>query len=116
VNLFECTIRVLGGLLSAHALTGDALYKDKATDLGDRLMYAFGSPSKVPRPRHPAPTCCVQSSRPTTLRFLMTHTRQCGTHASLSLSSKPDKPHMPASILLHPLALFTLLGPPLLDS
>jgi hypothetical protein len=48
VNLFECTIRVLGGLLSAHALTGDALYKDKATDLGDRLMYAFGSPSKVP--------------------------------------------------------------------
>ena len=30
VNLFEITIRVLGGLLSAYALTGDTLYKHKA--------------------------------------------------------------------------------------
>lgn len=47
VNLFECTIRVLGGLLSTYALTGDELYKRKAVDLGDRLMHAFDSPSKV---------------------------------------------------------------------
>ena len=47
VNLFECTIRVLGGLLSTHALTKDPLFKTKAIDLGDRLMYAFKSPSKV---------------------------------------------------------------------
>ena len=30
VNLFETTIRVLGGLLSTHHLTGDSLFLDKA--------------------------------------------------------------------------------------
>lgn len=30
VNLFETTIRVLGGLLSTYHLTGDALFLDKA--------------------------------------------------------------------------------------
>lgn len=30
VNLFEITIRVLGGLLSAYHLTGDDLFKEKA--------------------------------------------------------------------------------------
>eukprot|EP00055_Hartaetosiga_balthica_P007031 m.23646 g.23646 ORF g.23646 m.23646 type:complete len:582 (-) comp5568_c0_seq2:85-1830(-) len=48
VNLFECTIRVLGGLLSAYALTGDSMYKDKASDLGERLEYAFNDNSGVP--------------------------------------------------------------------
>ena len=45
VNLFECTIRVLGGLLSTYALTGDELFKTKAVDLGDRLMYGFNQGS-----------------------------------------------------------------------
>ena len=36
VNLFETTIRVLGGLLSAYHLSGDKLFLDKATELGDR--------------------------------------------------------------------------------
>lgn len=30
VNLFESTIRILGGLLSAYHLTGDALFLQKA--------------------------------------------------------------------------------------
>ena len=30
VNLFECTIRVLGGLLSAYHLSGDDLFLQKA--------------------------------------------------------------------------------------
>lgn len=30
VNLFETTIRVLGGLLSTYHLTGDELFLDKA--------------------------------------------------------------------------------------
>ena len=41
VNLFEVTIRVLGGLLSAYYLTQDAVFLDRATDLGDRLMGGF---------------------------------------------------------------------------
>ena len=34
VNLFECTIRELGGLLSAYTLTKDQLFLDKANDIG----------------------------------------------------------------------------------
>eukprot|EP00040_Diaphanoeca_grandis_P019645 m.103913 g.103913 ORF g.103913 m.103913 type:complete len:653 (+) comp27528_c0_seq1:133-2091(+) len=48
VNLFECTIRVLGGLLSAYTLSGEKVFLEKAVDLGDRLMYAFNQKSGVP--------------------------------------------------------------------
>ncbi|XP_068454994.1 mannosidase, alpha, class 1B, member 1b isoform X2 [Clinocottus analis] len=47
VNLFESTIRILGGLLSTYHLTGDALFLDRA-DIGSRLMPAFNTPSKIP--------------------------------------------------------------------
>ncbi|XP_069915555.1 endoplasmic reticulum mannosyl-oligosaccharide 1,2-alpha-mannosidase isoform X2 [Oryctolagus cuniculus] len=48
VNLFESTIRVLGGLLSAYHLSGDGLFLRKAEDFGHRLLPAFRTPSKVP--------------------------------------------------------------------
>ncbi|XP_030581445.1 mannosidase, alpha, class 1B, member 1b isoform X2 [Archocentrus centrarchus] len=48
VNLFETTIRILGGLLSTYHLTGDTLFLDKAKDIGSRLMPAFNTPSKIP--------------------------------------------------------------------
>ena len=60
VNTFETTIRMLGGLLSAHYLQDtlpglkpkgtheEDLFLEKATDLADRLMGAFDSPSGVP--------------------------------------------------------------------
>ncbi|XP_070706993.1 endoplasmic reticulum mannosyl-oligosaccharide 1,2-alpha-mannosidase [Pempheris klunzingeri] len=48
VNLFETTIRILGGLLSTYHLTGDPLFQEKAKDLGSRLMPAFKTPSKIP--------------------------------------------------------------------
>ncbi|KAK3586722.1 hypothetical protein CHS0354_017519 [Potamilus streckersoni] len=48
VNLFEITIRIMGGLLSAYHLTGDDLFRNKARDLGDRLLPCFKSPSQVP--------------------------------------------------------------------
>ncbi|KAG7318234.1 hypothetical protein KOW79_017989 [Hemibagrus wyckioides] len=48
VNLFESTIRILGGLLSSYHLTGDALFLEKAKDIGSRLMPAFNTPSKIP--------------------------------------------------------------------
>ncbi|XP_038124163.1 endoplasmic reticulum mannosyl-oligosaccharide 1,2-alpha-mannosidase [Cyprinodon tularosa] len=48
VNLFETTIRILGGLLSCYHLTGDQLFLDKAKDIGSRLMPAFKTPSKIP--------------------------------------------------------------------
>lgn len=49
VNLFEVTIRVLGGLLSAYHLSGNPLFLDKSVDLGERLLPCFTrSPSPVP--------------------------------------------------------------------
>ncbi|XP_022161998.1 endoplasmic reticulum mannosyl-oligosaccharide 1,2-alpha-mannosidase [Myzus persicae] len=49
VNLFETTIRVLGGFLSAYHLSGDSLFLDKALDIGSRLMPCFTkSPSPIP--------------------------------------------------------------------
>lgn len=57
VNTFETTIRMLGGLLSAHYLSQrlpevssrrDHIYLEKATDLGDRLLSAYTSRSGIP--------------------------------------------------------------------
>ncbi|KAG2221161.1 hypothetical protein INT45_007738 [Circinella minor] len=49
VNVFETTIRVLGGLLSAYHLSGnDPVYLEKATDLGNRLLGAFQTKSGIP--------------------------------------------------------------------
>ncbi|XP_040818860.1 endoplasmic reticulum mannosyl-oligosaccharide 1,2-alpha-mannosidase [Ochotona curzoniae] len=48
VNLFESTIRILGGLLSAYHLSGDRIFLSKAEDFGRRLLPAFRTPSKIP--------------------------------------------------------------------
>ncbi|KAG5644119.1 hypothetical protein DXG03_009065 [Asterophora parasitica] len=48
-NTFETTIRVLGGLLSAYHLSGgDALYLERATDLADRMLPVFDTPTGLP--------------------------------------------------------------------
>jgi ER degradation enhancer, mannosidase alpha-like 2 len=48
VKNFEIVIRVLGGLLSAHQLTGDAKLLALADDLGHRLLPVFDSPTGMP--------------------------------------------------------------------
>lgn len=48
VNCFETTIRMLGGLISAYHLTGEAVLYDKAYDLGDRLLHCFDNSIPVP--------------------------------------------------------------------
>jgi mannosidase alpha-like ER degradation enhancer 2 len=48
VQVFEVTIRLLGGLLSAYQMDGDPRWLALATDLGDRLMPAFDSPTGMP--------------------------------------------------------------------
>lgn len=48
VNLFEVTIRVLGGLLSSYHLSGDDMFLHKAVELGNRLLPCFNSPSGIP--------------------------------------------------------------------
>jgi mannosidase alpha-like ER degradation enhancer 2 len=48
VKVFEITIRVLGGLLSAYQMTGDPRLLHLADDLGARLLPAFESPTGMP--------------------------------------------------------------------
>jgi len=48
VKNFEITIRMLGGLLSSHQLSGDKRLLRLAEDLGNRLLPAFSSPTGMP--------------------------------------------------------------------
>jgi mannosidase alpha-like ER degradation enhancer 2 len=48
VQVFEVTIRLLGGLESAYQLDGDPRFLELARDLGDRLLPAFDSPTGMP--------------------------------------------------------------------
>jgi uncharacterized protein YyaL (SSP411 family) len=48
VQLFEVSIRFLGGLISSYELDGDARFLDLAKDLGKRLLPAFNSPTGMP--------------------------------------------------------------------
>jgi hypothetical protein len=48
VKNFEITIRLLGGLLSVHQMTGDPRFLAKAEDLGTRLLPVFDSPTGMP--------------------------------------------------------------------
>ena len=43
ISMFEANIRILGGLLSAFALSGDARFVTKAFDLAQRFMFNFNS-------------------------------------------------------------------------
>ncbi|CAG8485578.1 414_t:CDS:10, partial [Diversispora eburnea] len=48
VNVFETTIRYLGGLLSAYELSKDTMFLSKANDLGLALLTAFNSTTGLP--------------------------------------------------------------------
>lgn len=90
VNLFETTIRVLGGLLSAYHLSGGQtgstttkgpkpdVYLDIAKKLADRLLIAFtSSPTPIPfsdvvlrdKSSHPAPDGLSSTSEVSTLQL-----------------------------------------------
>jgi len=49
-STFELTIRAIGGLLSAHSLSGRGVFLDKAQLLGERMLSAFATPSRLPAP------------------------------------------------------------------
>ena len=48
INVFETTIRYLGGLLSAYDLSGDSRLLDKSLELADMLYVAFDTPNRMP--------------------------------------------------------------------
>jgi len=49
ISVFETNIRALAGLLSAYDLSGEQVFLDKATELGDRLLKAFDTPTGFPQ-------------------------------------------------------------------
>ncbi|KAI6232811.1 Alpha-1,2-Mannosidase [Aphelenchoides fujianensis] len=48
LSVFETNIRFVGGFLSAHALTNDSLFVEKAREVADLLLPAFKTPTGVP--------------------------------------------------------------------
>ncbi|KAG2220958.1 hypothetical protein INT45_006491 [Circinella minor] len=48
VQVFETTIRYVGGLLSAYELSGDEMFVQKTVELVDRLLPAFDTPTGIP--------------------------------------------------------------------
>lgn len=48
INLFETTIRHLGGLLGAYDLSNEPALLEKAVELGNMLYMAFDTPNRVP--------------------------------------------------------------------
>ena len=74
--MFETTIRILGGLLSAYALTKEQVYLDGAKLTGDRLLPAFNSASGVPfadvnmkSGQSENPTACLAEATTVQLEF-----------------------------------------------
>lgn len=47
-NMFETTIRHLGGLLAAYDLSGEPALLSKAKELGDMLYMGFDTPNRMP--------------------------------------------------------------------
>ncbi|KAL7304893.1 hypothetical protein TKK_0002697 [Trichogramma kaykai] len=48
MSLFELNIRFLGSLLANYALTGDEMFKEKARQLGERMLPAFKTETGIP--------------------------------------------------------------------
>lgn len=62
---FETVIRYLGGLLSAYALSGEAIFLSRADDLGTLMLPAFDTPSGFPMYSVNTVTCVSLSQRHT---------------------------------------------------
>jgi len=50
VSVFELTIRALGGLLGAHALSDRPIFLQRARELAEQVLPAFDTPSQLPWP------------------------------------------------------------------
>lgn len=48
ISLFETNIRFMGSLLACYALTGDVMFREKAAQLGERMLPAFQTETGIP--------------------------------------------------------------------
>lgn len=112
VNLFETTIRVVGGLLSAYHLSEGnpankgpkpAVYLENAKDLADRLLAAFtASPTVIPlsdvvlhdRTAHAAPDGLSSTSEASTLQLEFNYLSHLTGDPKYSVESMKVLEHM----------------------
>ena len=47
-SVFETNIRIVGGLLSAHSLSGDSIFLKRAEEVARQLLQAFQTPTGLP--------------------------------------------------------------------
>lgn len=82
---------MLGGLLSAHQLSGDPFFLEKAVDLGDRLLPAFSvSPTGIPDSAARLPVANTGSAAGVTCLVEMgSDTLEFGTLSALTAPSAP---------------------------
>ena len=67
INVFETTIRYLGGLLAAYDLSGEKMLLEKAKELGETLYFAFDTPNRMPKtPWHWRPAVDGEKQEATT--------------------------------------------------
>ncbi|XVE88373.1 hypothetical protein DITRI_Ditri19aG0064600 [Diplodiscus trichospermus] len=118
VNLFETTIRVLGGLLSAYHLSGSdqgmnsshkgpkpTLYLDIAKNLADRLLSAFtSSPTDIPfsdvvlrdSSAHPSPDGLSSTSEVSTLQLEFNYLSEISGDPKYSIEGMKVLAHLKA--------------------
>lgn len=48
VSVFETNIRILGGLLSAYAMSGYTVFKTKSVEVANKMLPAFDTPTGIP--------------------------------------------------------------------
>lgn len=77
VSVFEFTIRYLGGLLSAYALSKDEIFSKKAKEVADRLLPAFNTPTGLP--------FSLLNLQSYVISVLVAETRRCA-HGTISYS------------------------------
>lgn len=57
INVFETTIRHLGGILAAYDLSNDKRLLNKALEVGEMLLHAFDTPNRMPITRWNTEIC-----------------------------------------------------------
>lgn len=68
ISVFETNIRIVGGLLSCYALTGDSMFKDKAENTARYLLPAFNFETGIPCSKiNPKTTLCEHPFGPRVL-------------------------------------------------
>ena len=80
VNLFETTIRHLGGLLAAYDLTSHPALLPKLVELGDMLHSRFNTPNSIP-----CPYCTVGPPKPPATQYAGSYNNALATLGSLAL-------------------------------